>query len=250
MGLRRRNTHTSGKIRMDSAVTSVRFRGRPKAAPSFHRAVKRTRPFQKYASVRSGRFKSCRRQAQAAKTAALNGVLPAFDETAAETLTIDEMPITVYTATKGGQLAGYAVESMTKNGFGGAINMMVGFTPDGEVINVNVLKQAETPGLGTKMADADNVLLRSVKGQKLEEKKHVNGKLAVAKDGGDVDALTAATISSRAYVDAINRAWMAYKSVATGSTPTDVSSGATSAAGDTAEEQTSGPEAQEGGQNE
>ena len=66
----------------------------------------------------------------------------------------------VYTATKGGQLAGYAVESMTKNGFGGAINMMVGFTPDGEVINVNVLKPAETPGLGTKMADADNVLLR------------------------------------------------------------------------------------------
>ena len=122
---------------------------------------------------------------QAAKTAALNGVLPAFDETAAETLTIDEMPITVYTATKGGQLAGYAVESMTKNGFGGAINMMVGFTPDGEVINVNVLKQAETPGLGTKMADADNVLLRSVKGQKLEEKKLVNGKLVVAKDGGD-----------------------------------------------------------------
>ena len=175
---------------------------------------------------------------QAAKTAALNGVLPACVETAA------------YTATKGGQLAGYAVESMTKNGFGGAINMMVGFTPDGEVINVNVLKQAETPGLGTKMADADNVLLRSVKGQKLEEKKLVNGKLAVAKDGGDVDALTAATISSRAYVDAINRAWMAYKSVATGSTPTDVSSGATSAAGDTAEEQTSGPEAQEGGQNE
>ena len=122
---------------------------------------------------------------QAAKTAALNGVLPAFDETAAETLTIDEMPITVYTATKGGQLAGYAVESMTKNGFGGAINMMVGFTPDGKVINVNVLKQAETPGLGTKMADTDNVLLRSVKGQKLEEKKLVNGKLAVAKDGGD-----------------------------------------------------------------
>ena len=78
----------------------------------------------------------------------------------------------------------------------------------------------------------------------------MNGKLAVAKDGGDVDALTAATISSRAYVDAINRAWMAYKSVATGATPTDVSSGATSAAGDTAEEQTSGPEAQEGGQNE
>ncbi|MFQ7502568.1 MAG: FMN-binding protein [Alistipes finegoldii] len=112
------------------------------------------------------------------KTAALNGVLPAFDETT-ETLTIDEMPITVYTAT-GRPAGGYAVESMTKNGFGGAISMMVGFTPDGEVINVNVLKQAETPGLGTKMADADNVLLRSVKGQKLEEEAR-DGKLAVAR---------------------------------------------------------------------
>ena len=187
---------------------------------------------------------------EAATLAALNEVLPAFDVTTTEELTIDDMPITVYTATAGGSVSGYAVQSMTKQGFGGVVRLMVGFTPDGEVINVNVLKQAETPGLGTKMADADNVLLRSVKGQKLEEKKLVNGKLAVAKDGGDVDALTAATISSRAYVDAINRAWMAYKSVATGSTPTDVSSGATSAAGDTAEEQTSGPEAQEGGQNE
>ena len=79
---------------------------------------------------------------------------------------------------------------------------------------------------------------------------HVQTSQSTARIMRDVDALTAATISSRAYVDAINRAWMAYKSVATGATPTDVSSGATSAAGDTAEEQTSGPEAQEGGQNE
>ena len=125
-----------------------------------------------------------------------------------------------------------------------------GFTPEGEVVNVNVLEQSETPGLGTKMEDEGNPLLMSVKGQKLEEKKLVDGKLAVRKDGGDVDALTAATISSRAYVDAINRAWMAYKSVATGTAPTDVSSGATSAAGDSAEEQTYGPAAQEGGHNE
>ena len=167
-------------------------------------------------------------------------MLPPFDQTAPEALTIDDMPITVYTATKGGQVAGYAVESMTKNGFGGAISMMVGFTPDGEVVNVNVLRQAETPGLGTKMADKENVLLGSIQGKKLETMKLVDGKLAVKKDGGDVDALTAATISSRAYVDAINRAWMAYKSVATGTAPTDVSSGATSAAGDSAEEQTNG----------
>mgnify|MGYP001339181159 CR=1 FL=1 len=160
-------------------------------------------------------------------------------------LTIDDMPITVYTATAGGSVSGYAVQSMTKQGFGGVVRLMVGFTPEGEVVNVNVLEQTETPGLGTKMADEGNVLLASVKGRKLESKKLVDGKLAVTKDGGDVDALTAATISSRAYVDAINRAWMAYKSVATGEAPTDTASGATAAAG-----QTNEPAAQEGGQNE
>ena len=167
-------------------------------------------------------------------------MLPAFDATTTEELTIDDMPITVYTATAGGSVSGYAVQSMTKQGFGGVVRLMVGFTPEGEVVNVNVLEQTETPGLGTKMADEGNVLLASVKGRKLESKKLVDGKLAVTKDGGDVDALTAATISSRAYVDAINRAWMAYKSVATGEAPTD-----TAAAG-----QTNEPAAQEGGQNE
>ena len=183
---------------------------------------------------------------EAATKAALTEVLPAFDATTTEELTIDEMPITVYTATSAGAVSGYAVQSMTKQGFGGVVRLMVGFTPEGEVVNVSVLEQTETPGLGTKMADEGNVLLGSVKGQKLEEKKLVDGKLAGKKDGGDVDALTAATISSRAYVDAINRAWMAYKSVASGEAPTDVASGATAAAA----AQTNEPAAQEGGQNE
>ncbi len=183
---------------------------------------------------------------QAAKVAALNGVLPAFDQTSSEVQTIDDMPITVYTATSGDQVVGYAVETMSKQGFGGTINLMVGFTPAGEVINVNVLKQSETPGLGTKMADEGNSLIGSIKGQNLAQKKLVDGKLAVRKDGGDVDALTAATISSRAYVDAINRAWMAYRSVAAGTAPADVASGATTAA----EDQTNEPEVQKGGQNE
>lgn len=181
---------------------------------------------------------------EAATKEALTQVLPAFDATATEELTIDELPITVYTATKGDAVTGYAVQTMTKQGFNGVVRLMVGFTPEGEVVNVNVLEQAETPGLGTKMADEGNPLLGSIQGQKLEEKKLVDGKLAVTKDGGDVDALTAATISSRAYVDAVNRAWMAYKSVATGVTPADVATGATAAA------QTNEPEAQKGGTNE
>ena len=180
---------------------------------------------------------------QAATTAALTEVLPSFDETTSEELTIDEMPITVYTATKGGVVAGYAVQTMTKQGFSGTVRLMVGFDTDGRVVNINVLEQTETPGLGTKMCDEGNPLLGSVKGQRLEEKKLVDSKLAVRKDGGDVDALTAATISSRAYVDAVNRAWMAYKSVATGTPATDVASGAS-------QQTNNEPAAQEGGQNE
>ena len=183
---------------------------------------------------------------EAATKSALTEVLPAFESTEEQTLTIDELPITVYTARNGGEVAGYAVQTMTKQGFNGVVRLMVGFTPDGEVVNVNVLEQSETPGLGTKMADEGNVLLGSIQGQKLENKKLVGGKLAVTKDGGDVDALTAATISSRAYVDAVNRAWMAYKSVATGVEATDTASGATH----TVATQTNEPAAQEGGQHE
>ncbi len=107
---------------------------------------------------------------EAATLAALNEVLPAFDATTTEELTIDDMPITVYTATAGGSVSGYAVQSMTKQGFGGVVRLMVGFTPEGEVVNVNVLEQTETPGLGTKMADEGNVLLASVKGRnRIEE---------------------------------------------------------------------------------
>ncbi len=182
----------------------------------------------------------------AATQAALGEVLPAFDQTETTDLTIDELPIVVYTAKSGDAVVGYAVETMTKQGFSGVVKLMVGFLPDGTVNNVNVLQQAETPGLGTKMCDEGNPLLGSIQNRKLEEKKLVNGRLAVTKDGGDVDALTAATISSRAYVDAVNRAWMAMKSVATGSEPTDVASGATAATSDNQTE----PAAQEGGQNE
>lgn len=170
---------------------------------------------------------------EAATIAALNEVLPAFDETTTEALTIDELPITVYTATKGDEVAGYAVETMTKKGFGGNVRLMVGFTPAGEVINVNVLEQSETPGLGTKMADEGNPLITSFKG-----KNPADMNMAVKKDGGDVDALTAATISSRAYVDAVNRAWAAYKNVSAGEPAVDTATGATA---------TAETEAQEGG---
>ena len=83
-----------------------------------------------------------------AVTQAVKNVLPEFDRSEMTELTVDEIPVKVYTAVAGDEVAGYAVESMTKMGFGGAIRMMVGFSPEGEVLNVNVLEQSETPEIG------------------------------------------------------------------------------------------------------
>ena len=141
----------------------------------------------------------------AATKAAVANVLPAFNENSVSEQEIDGLPIKVYTATSGEAVVGYAVESMTKSGFGGAIRMMVGFLPDGKIFNVNVLEQAETPGLGTKMCDEGNALISSIK-----DKNAFTLEFKVKKDGGELDALTAATISSRAYYDAVARAKEAY----------------------------------------
>lgn len=171
-------------------------------------------------------------EAKAAATqAALRAVLPAFDATQKAELTLDELPVAVHTARAGESIVGYAVETASKKGFGGAIRLMVGFDAAGRVLNVNVLEQNETPGLGTKMADEGNPLFASFEGRNPGEMK-----LAVKKDGGDVDALTAATISSRAYVDAMARAYAAYKQIAEGAAPAaaDTASGATATSGDAA----------------
>ncbi len=161
---------------------------------------------------------------EANKTAALAGVLPAFDATTPAELTLDEIPVTVYTATQGGNVVGYAVETATRQGFSGEFRLMVGFSPDGKVLAVEVLQHAETPGLGDKMGNEGNPLFASFKGRNPGEMN-----LAVKKDGGDVDALTAATITSRAYVDAVARAFNAMMEM-TGGPKADAATGATATA--------------------
>lgn len=155
--------------------------------------------------------------------AALKNVLPEFDASESQAMTVDELPVIVHTAKQGEQVVGYAVETMTTKGFSGVFRLMVGFRASGEVYNINVLEHNETPGLGSKMGDEGNVLLASFK-----DKNPANMKqpLAVVKDGGDVQALTAATISSRAYVDAVVRAYNAVQQVKGGA---NVATGATSA---------------------
>ena len=106
----------------------------------------------------------------------------------------------VYPAKKDSVLVGYAVNTNTKKGFSGNINLMAGFKPDGTIINISVLEQKETPGLGTKMTEP---LFKN----QFNSKNPSEFKLKVKKDGGPVDAITAATISSRAFCDALQRAY-------------------------------------------
>ena len=158
----------------------------------------------------------------AAVNDALNQVLPEYEATTSQTIEVNSLPIVAHTATVADKAVGYAVESISKNGFGGTVRLMVGFDTAGKIININVLEQKETPGLGTKMTDEGNVLLASFKDKNAAE---IN--MTVKKDGGDVDALTAATISSRAYAEAVAVAYEAFK-VACGwqTTAGDVATGA------------------------
>ena len=137
---------------------------------------------------------------------AVGQVLPAFDETVSESVEVDGKTYNYYKAVKGGETVGYAVES-TVVGFGGPLSLMVGVTPDGTVYNTSVLSHSETPGLGAK-CNTDAKFMAQWEGFNPAEKI-----LTVKKDGGDVDAITASTITSRAYAQAVANAVAAVKSI-------------------------------------
>lgn len=146
------------------------------------------------------------RQAQEQKVVdALKKVLPAFDNSPVKE---ERGGCFVYEATAGGEVVGYAIESTSPNGFNGDIALMVGIAVDGTIYNVEVLAQAETPGLGANMENEDNILTKSFVGRNGAEMN-----MTVKKDGGDVDALTAATISSRAYAEAVAVAYEVFKEI-------------------------------------
>ena len=111
---------------------------------------------------------------------------------------------------------GAAVESTT-SGFGGALKILVGFDAEGKILGYTLLEHAETPGLGAK---ADTWFQKGQKGDIIG--KTPSSPLTVSKDGGAVDAITASTITSRAFLLAVNNAYKAYKA-----TPVDGMSGAT-----------------------
>ncbi len=160
---------------------------------------------------------------------AIREVVPGFDNNPGEEAfwakvgTNDSLKI--YPAKWDGQLVGAAVETCSMDGFSGEIKLIVGFDAQGNIINYAVLQHAETPGLGDKM---DPWFKTDIKRQNILGKDLSAGALKVSKDGGEVDAITAATITSRAFLDAINRAYAALS----GTAKADGASGATSAESD------------------
>lgn len=102
---------------------------------------------------------------------------------------------------------GVAVESTT-GGFGGDLKVLVGFDKDGNILGYTILQHAETPGLGAK---ADKWFQKDGKGSIIGKNPNKDN-LIVKKDGGDIDAITASTITSRAFLLAVTQAYNAYKS--------------------------------------
>ncbi|HEM48677.1 MAG TPA: RnfABCDGE type electron transport complex subunit G, partial [Caldithrix sp.] len=127
-----------------------------------------------------------------------------FPENPQETQ-IDNSPVKYFLA-KGADstIIGYAIVVKGPNGFTNDFDMMVGLDADGKIIDTYVLDHKETPGLGDGMKTEG--FKKQFRGKTLDDTKW-----SVKKDGGDIDALTAATITSRAFTGGVRRALLLYK---------------------------------------
>lgn len=144
----------------------------------------------------------------ARKVNALKQVLPQFDNNPVEDVKMIKLDhikdsVELYTAKNKDSYVGTAVVSSSEKGYSGLVKLMVGFNPDSTIQNIVVLEQKETPGLGTKMKEPK--FLDQFKG-----KNPAQFNLKPKKDGGDVDALTGATISTRAFGEATQMAYDVY----------------------------------------
>jgi electron transport complex protein RnfG len=149
-----------------------------------------------------------REKSNAAKIA----VLPGFDESSgvliAKKIMIDGLKdsLTITFAYMNDELFGAAVATHTNLAFSGRFDIMVGFDKEGNILNTAVLSHAETPGLGDKIDRKKGLFPVQFIGKNM-----YSANLKVKKDGGEIDAITAATITSRAFSDAVNNAWKAYQ---------------------------------------
>jgi len=136
---------------------------------------------------------------------AITAIIPEFDNNPYEEsfkIPTERDSLIFYPAKSGGETLGMAIETWSMKGFSGLIKLMVGFNMDGKIMDIVVLEHSETPGLGDKIKKEKSDFSLQFKG-----KDPADFKLAVTKDNGDVDAITASTITSRAYCDAVQRAY-------------------------------------------
>lgn len=147
-------------------------------------------------------------------TASIAEVAPEFNnspEADIDTVEVDGRKFVVFPAIYDGKLKGAAVLGFTMEGFSGEIAVLAGFEANGTVKDYRVIRHAETPGLGAKMEEwfHDPTGARSVVGKNPSVEN-----FTVSKDGGGIDAITAATISSRAFLGVMRSAYLAYKEYA------------------------------------
>ncbi len=143
---------------------------------------------------------------------AIQTVLPEFDNINEEQMVSVEgfdKQLKIYEATKNDKTSGYAVETYA-TGFADEIALLVGFDTEYNINKISVLSQKETPGLGAKIANPQDKFVIQFEGKNPQE-----FKLAVKKDSGDIDAITASTITSRAFALAVERAYEAVKQLNT-----------------------------------
>jgi electron transport complex protein RnfG len=147
-----------------------------------------------------------------AQQEAIEKVLPEFDELGDSYKVLKEEggdSLEFFPAYKNNELVGTAIKTYTKKGFSGFISIMAGIDKDGNFSGYEVLEHAETPGLGSKMAAWFKNTEKP--NQNVIGKNPGSTKFDVSKDGGDIDAITASTITSRAFLDAMKRAYNSYE---------------------------------------
>lgn len=109
-------------------------------------------------------------------------------------------PVVVYSASQQGRITGFAFGA-TGQGYAGDIELILGVDPDGELLGVRVISHAETPGLGDKIEIEKDDWILGFDGRSLENT--TTGQWRVKKDGGEIDALTGATVTPRGVVEAV-----------------------------------------------
>ncbi|MBC8365810.1 RnfABCDGE type electron transport complex subunit G [bacterium] len=135
----------------------------------------------------------------AAKMEAVIAVLPYHDnDPGTDAVELDLR--TYYPAMKDGAVVGWAFRGVTQLGYSGEIEVMIGVDASGAIEGMRILRHAETPGLGANYSDAD--LLAGFFGGKTLAATDWR----MSKDGGDIDAVTGATVTGRALADAVQNA--------------------------------------------